>query len=158
MHRILLASLLASITACLVGSPDPGPTPGDPGPGSAGSGSGSGSAGSGGTGGSGSGSNGGGGSSSVHPTLVDTDGNGLPDAIDIEPDGILDYQFIEGCGDPRVSSHHDGVIDRLDLDCNGQPDLIVGPTGAVSPAPGANCTVGQHGAGAGGGLGGLSCA
>lgn len=116
-------------------------------------------------GGGGSGPGGGGGGSGgspvfgpSEPQLVDFDEDGTADAIDVEPDGDPDYRFVvETCGEPRIDADRDGRVEALDIDCNGQIDLLVGANHAISPAPGANCSVGEPGEGKGHGPGGYGC-
>jgi hypothetical protein len=166
-HLAIVVSVVFGFACTVENPPEPtgGSTPPAPGGGSSmgsGSGPGPGSGGGSGSGspgtGSGSGSNNTGTFGPNEPQLVDIDGDGVLDAIDIEPDGSGDYQFDTfSCGEPRIDTNHDGHVDAIDIDCNGQIDLLVSPTHQISPAPGANCTVGQPGTGVGHGAAGYGC-
>lgn len=91
------------------------------------------------------------------PQLIDRDGDGRF-AVDLEPDGDPDQLYdVDACGEPRIDRDHDSHVDALDLDCNGQIDLLVLADRSVQPAPGANCQAGSPGQGTGHGAGGYAC-
>ena len=93
----------------------------------------------------------------TEPQLIDRNGDGSF-AVDLEPDGDPDYRYdVDSCGEPRIDRDHDGHVDAIDLDCNGQIDLLVTANRHVQPAPGANCTAGAPGQGTGHGAGGYGC-
>ena len=55
--------------------------------------------------------------------LVDQDQDGLPDAIDIDGDGVPDVQIDALCEDPLVDADHDGVPEGIDQNCDGTIDV-----------------------------------
>jgi len=56
----------------------------------------------------------------------DTDGDGIPNAVDLDDDNDGIPDIIEQGGDPTLDTDGDGVIDSLDLDADGDgvPDVI----------------------------------
>ncbi len=63
-------------------------------------------------------------------SVIDSDGDGIPDPDDMDDDndGITDIE--EQNGDPNLDTDGDGVIDRLDLDADGDGVLDVYESGA----------------------------
>jgi hypothetical protein len=61
--------------------------------------------------------------SASHLTVIDTDGDGIPDALDVDGDGTADVSLGAPCDAPLVDADADGVPDGLDLDCDGTADV-----------------------------------
>src|SRR5688572_9900455 len=58
-------------------------------------------------------------------TLMDTDGDGVPDAVDFDDDGTPELRIDPGCRSPLLDTDGDGIPDALDTDCDGAPDIRV---------------------------------
>ena len=105
---LLVAAMLLS--ACTVGdvTGNGGPTTGDPGP-------------AGDTGEEDTGTQ----QAPVEP--VDEDGDGVPDGLDLDGDGVADIDLDDLlCDEPLLDGDGDGVPDGVDLDCDGAADLDLG--------------------------------
>jgi hypothetical protein len=61
--------------------------------------------------------------SASHLAVIDTAGDGLPDALDVDGDGTADVSLGAPCDQPLVDADADGVPDGLDLDCDGTADV-----------------------------------
>jgi hypothetical protein len=56
-------------------------------------------------------------------TLMDTNRNGVADALDLNANRVADLRFGRDCAKPLIDGDGDGEPDGLDLDCDGQIDL-----------------------------------
>ena len=54
--------------------------------------------------------------------LVDEDGDGTPDGLDLDGDGAADLGFDPSCSAP-IDQDGDGTPDGIDLDCDGAVDI-----------------------------------
>jgi hypothetical protein len=57
--------------------------------------------------------------------FVDSNRDGLPDALDIDCNGIPDLRFDQGftCLPRYLDLTRDGFVDAMDTDCDGRPNL-----------------------------------
>src|SRR5580765_3643096 len=65
--------------------------------------------------------------------LIDTNGDGKPDAIDLDQDGVADLKFGAACANPIIDVNHDGIPDGIDFDCDGTADISL-PSPPCTPA------------------------
>lgn len=56
-------------------------------------------------------------------TLVDGDGDGVPDGIDTDGDGVPDIDLEDICIEPLIDADGDGVPEGIDFNCDGVADL-----------------------------------
>ncbi len=56
-------------------------------------------------------------------SLIDIDGDGIPDGIDVNGDGIVDFLIDIECEEPLLDLDADGTPDAFDVDCDGVADF-----------------------------------
>src|SRR5688572_12749469 len=58
--------------------------------------------------------------------LLDTDADGIPDAVDFDDDGVPDADLDDflGCN-PLIDDDADGIPDGIDFNCDGTADLAL---------------------------------
>ena len=72
-------------------------------------------------------------------TMVDTDGDGVPDHKDLEPFSIKDPNVKYDENGRAIDSDGDGVPDGLDVEPNSAPGSLVAPDGSAIQVGGACC-------------------
>jgi hypothetical protein len=74
--------------------------------------------------------------------LLDTDADGIPDAVDLDDDGVADISLADflGCN-PLIDDDADGIPDGLDFDCDGVADFAL-DLPPLPPLPPPSCVPG----------------
>src|SRR5690606_27966416 len=64
-------------------------------------------------------------SAATGANVIDADGDGQPDGVDLDGDGVADVDFGDLCDEPIVDEDGDGVPEGIDFDCDGNVDIAL---------------------------------